>query len=317
MTLSPYADARTIATAHARVDVSPQLGAAILRYDICRPQGLTPAFRPTGETVRDVFDCAMNILTPWANRVSGGGFGFDGRFHALPSNWPGEKCPLHGDGFQAQWQVSAQGVDHISLVMESDGPGPFRYKAELAYKLEDAALVSDLRITNTAECRLPYGGGFHPWFPRHEDTSVQARAGSVWLEDAGHLPGAHLPLSRRPDLDFARARSLPDHWINNCFEGWDGAAQIIWPRLDFALDIEADPPLSFFHIYAPGGGTEFFCFEPVSHVVDAHNLASPQAHGGLQVLAPGENMNLRCRFSPGRPFWRDVGVNKLGTDERG
>lgn len=300
MTLLPYDDACVLETRSVRVVVSPRLGGAILRYDVASPQGLMPIFRPTPETAENAFDCAMIILAPWSNRVSGGGFVFEGVFHALPVNWPGEKYPLHGNAFQRRWQVSEQGEDRISLVLESDGPGPFRYAAEVRYRLDDAALVSSLFIVNRAERRLPYGGGFHPWFVRDPDTSLRARARSVWLENDAHLPIAGVALDQRPDLDFSAARSLPDLWINNCFEGWNGDAQIAWPNRDIVLDVKADPPLTFLHVYAPDKATKFFCVEPTSHAVGAHNRSLLQASEGLAALAPGESINLRSRFSPGR-----------------
>jgi aldose 1-epimerase len=57
------------------------------------------------------------------------------------------------------------------------------------------------------------------------------------------------------------------------------------------------PPTSF---YSPSNKADFFCFEPVTHPVDAHNLPGGPTANGLRVLAPREAMTAACRFCPRR-----------------
>src|ERR1700757_770805 len=61
-------------------------------------------------------------------------------------------------------------------------------------------------------------------------------------------------------------RALPAAWINNAFLGWDGRARVLWSERRLALEIIADPPLSTYILYSPGGDSDFFCFELVSHL---------------------------------------------------
>ena len=78
---------------------------------------------------RGPFDLAKNLLVPWSNRISGGGFHFDGRFHPLAPNLPGEPFPIHGNGFSSRWSVEQRDRGRAELSLRSDGPGPFRYEA--------------------------------------------------------------------------------------------------------------------------------------------------------------------------------------------
>ena len=65
-------------------------------------------------------------------------------------------------------------------------------------------------------------------------------------------------------------------------------------RRDRAVDA-GSPELGVFIVYSPSRDADFFCFEPVSHPVDAH-------HGeGLTVLEPGELMSARMRLG-----WRPI-----------
>jgi aldose 1-epimerase len=153
-----------------------------------------------------------------------------------------------------------------------------------------------LAATNLAAIALPFGLGFHPWFPRTPATQLMAPANSVWLEDARHLPTDRAAVARRPEWDFSSFRSLPTGWINNGFVGWNGRATIRWEDRALALEVEASPQLSNFILYSPSADAPFFCFEPVSHAVDAHNLPpGPEAHG-LVVLEPGTTLSTDCRF---------------------
>jgi aldose 1-epimerase len=155
-------------------------------------------------------------------------------------------------------------------------------------------------VRNLGSAPLPFGLGFHPWIVRGAGTRLKARAERVVMEADDHLPAGEAPVASRPEWDFATPRELPRAWVNNAFLGWDGHARVLWPERRLALDVAADPPLSTYILYSPSGGAEFFCLEPVTHPVDAHNLpGGPEAHG-LTVLAPQQALSAACRFRPRR-----------------
>ena len=278
--------------------VLPWLGAGLERYDlICRGRR-EPLFRaaPAGATA--AFSLANILLVPWSNRISGGGFRFGGAYHRLEPNVPGERFPIHGDGFLSEWRVKGHGRAHAVLSLSSDGPGPFRYEAEIAYALAAGALTMSLTVVNCAATTLPYGLGFHPWLPRTPDILLSAPAQGVWLEDQDHLPTARVEIGERPEWDFSTPRPLPTRWINNAFDGWSGRAELVWPDRRLALAVEAGPELGVYILYSPDSSADFFCFEPVSHTVDAHNRSAPTSASGLAILAAGEQAEASCRFVP-------------------
>ena len=293
----------------AEVALRPDLGGAVAAYDLVANGRRRALFRRAAPDAGDAFALACNPLLPWSNRISGGGFRHGGRFFPLAPNWPGEPCPLHGNGFLAHWRV-VDGQRHaVELALDSDGPGAFRYAARLRYWLAGGALGMRLSVTHTGAEALPYGLGFHPWLVRDRTTVLQAAAADVWLEDAHHLPAGCVTARARPDWDFTHPRPLPPGWINNGFVGWDGRATVSWPERRLALAIDARPaedtpmPLSTYILYAPilhgtGAPAAFFCFEPVSHPVDAHNLPGMPESNGLFVLGPGQSAAVQCRFTP-------------------
>jgi aldose 1-epimerase len=276
-----------LSDSRTRLTISPAGGAAILRYDALLPgRPPLPLMKPTEGG--QAFGC--QLLVPFSNRISGGGFEFDGRFHAVEPNVPGEAFPIHGDGFQRIWRVTSQSGTAAELRLDHGAIGPYSYAAQVNYALDGGALVATLTVENRAPIRLPYGLGFHPWFPRHRGTTLRALAARVWLEDERHLPTGVDPVAAHPEWDFSRAAPLPQRWINNAFDGWDGRAEIAQSEDGVVLSLEASPELGVYILYSPAKDCGFFCFEPVSHVVDAH-------HGeGLTVLEPGETMRAAMRI---------------------
>jgi aldose 1-epimerase len=271
----------------ARLVVAPETGAAIARYDaLAAGAAPVPLLKPGDGGGAS----GCQLLVPWSNRISGGGFTFDGRFHAVAPNVPGEAFPIHGDGFQKPWRLARRTDTEAELLLDEGAIGPYRYEATVTYALRDGALEARLSVENRAGMRLPYGLGFHPWFPRGETTTLQAKARRVWLEDERHLPVGVVPVSERPIWDFAQATPLPPAWVNNAFEGWDGRATIAQPEQGVAVTLAASPELDVYILYSPSPDAGFLCFEPVSHTVDAH-------HGeGLTVLAHGETMSAAMRL---------------------
>ena len=309
MATSPTAPpALLLADGIAEVVVRPGLGGAVAAYDLVADHlvadGRVALFRRAAPGAADVMAMACAPLLPWSNRISGGGFHHQGRWVALAPNWPGEPLPLHGNGFLAPWRVVGQRRDAVELTLDSSGPGAFRYTARLHYWLAGGGLGMRLAVVHTGTDALPYGLGFHPWLVRDRATVLQAPARAVWLEDARHLPTVRVPVATCPAWDFTRPRRLPAGWINNGFVGWNGRATVSWPERRLALAIDAGAgadmaaALSTYILYSPDAAAGFFCFEPVSHPVDAHNLPGTPEGNGLFMLGPGQSAAVQCRFTP-------------------
>jgi aldose 1-epimerase len=278
-------------------EVIPSVGGGIARFDLACNGGVKELFRawPTGGSL-DPNALGLYILAPWCNRISGGGFWFSGVFHPLAPNLAGEPFPIHGDAWQAPWSVQSRDDRRVRLMHNAQGTGPFKYLAQLDYSLAADGLSAKLAITNQASEALPYGAGFHPWLPRTAGTRLSAPAQSVWLEDERHLPTENVLISSRAEWDFSNTRALPRGWINNGFSGWNGRATILWEDRDIALDISTSPPINAYILYSPSAEASFFCFEPVTHAVNAHNLsAAPETHG-LRTLACGATLVAQCQF---------------------
>ena len=280
-----------------RVAIDPRWGGGIASFYAFLDGERVPILWSRSGIESGMFGLGCNLLLPFSNRISGGGFTHGGVFHPVPPNLRGEALPIHGDGFQREWTVESVSQRRVTLSLPGGEIGPYRYRAKAEYALAEDGLVCRLAMTNTAEVSLPFGGGFHPWFPRHADTTICFSAKRVWTEDDRHLPVELIALSAKPEWDFAEPARLPAGWINNAFGGWDGRATIAQPGLGLTISIVAEPPLDTAIVFSPDDGSSFFCFEPVSHAVDAVNM---DGQPGLVELTAGETLTLQMtlRWAP-------------------
>lgn len=255
--------------------------------------------RPALAANADAVDTAGFPLVPFGNRLGGNQFQFAGKNYSMPANSALDPCYLHGDGWLNDWQIEAQDSASVTLLYKHDG-SPYRYEARQVFTLGEAGFTLDMSVTNLGAEPLPFGLGWHPYFPLTAGTTLQFGASHYWTEGEGSLPDQQLPAAGA--FDFSQARALPDQWLNNGFSCWDGQASIAWPDTQTLLKIHADPLFRHLFLYLPFEDEQerpaYFCFEPMSHQGNAHNLPDL---GDLSVLARGETLQGRIRLEP-QPF---------------
>ncbi|NWE74853.1 aldose 1-epimerase [Pseudomonas yamanorum] len=267
-----------------RLTLAPALGGSIVNWTV-RSSG-QPLLRHTDEPalasgLPGKLGCFP--LAPWSNRIAEGGFDNPSGWLALEANSPLDPLPIHGSAWQQAWQVISQSADEVLLQLDSTAP--FAYRAEQRFQLKDGRLSISLRVTHLAEQAAWHGLGLHPYLPRRPGTRLQAKASQVWMSDATKLPTglAAVPAG----WDFQQLKSLPEALVDNGFCQWDGRCLIQQPQLGYTLECQATGS-DYFLLYCPPG-LDFFCFEPVSHPVNAHHLPG---RPGLKLLEQGQSVEL-------------------------
>jgi aldose 1-epimerase len=279
-----------------RAVVLPAAGGGLARLDWLGGAGSEPmpaplpVLRPAPDGVARPLPGQMACfpLIPWSNRLSPEGFEFEGRRVVPAPTREGEPCPIHGEGWRMPWHVESQDAASAVLSLYRRDGSPFSFTAHLAYTLSANALRVTLKVTNNGRHALPFGLGLHPWMPQPEGALLRAPADGVWLAGADKLPTERIaPPPQAWDFSDSAGCTLPIDGVDNAFTGWDGAADIAWPSRGLRLRISAD--MACYILYVPPG-KDFFCFEPVDHPINAHNLPGGAAANGLTVLAPGEDL---------------------------
>jgi aldose 1-epimerase len=245
------------------VELAPQAGGSIARFrhddaDLLRP--MTEEAMASGRGNEG----ACYPLVPFSNRIANGRLAFDGQEFKLEQNWPGVRHPMHGEGWARAWDVARHDGRSAELVHEHDARKgwPFRYRAQLSFRLDDGGLNVRMAIENLENRAVPAGLGLHPFFTRDADTELAFRAAAVWLGDEDVLPVKRVAVPA--EWDHARSRRV-EPGLDNCFEDWDGRAVITWPGRALRLELQAAPPFHHTVVYTPAN-RPYFCVEPVSHV---------------------------------------------------
>ncbi|TCW18159.1 galactose mutarotase-like enzyme [Raoultella sp. BIGb0138] len=230
-------------------------------------------------------------LVPFGNRVSGNRFSSAAGEYQLHPNVAWDDHYLHGDGWLNVWHGLAQSPTQLTLEYVHR-QGVYHYTAQQHFTLTGNALMVELVVTNESEATLPFGLGWHPYFPLTPQTKLQADANGYWLEREQWLAGefqSQIP----PELDFNHPSPLPQRWVNNAFSGWDGRATIDQPELGYRLSLTTEPPAPCYFIFVSdpefdrGYAFDFFCIEPMSHAPDDHHRSE---FGQLTLLSTGESM---------------------------
>jgi len=294
-------DTVTLRRGRLRVDLAPASGGALTRFTLADGGRTLDLFRPAPEPLPATLTPLATScfpLVPFSGRIAAACLRFGGRSYDLPpSSLTGEANALHGEGWIAPWRVVHRNEDRIELAFHGGGGGwPFPYEAGQIFTLTDDRLVGEIWIENTGRQPMPAGLGLHPYFIATPRTRLTLRADRVWLVDAGNLFDRVAPVP--PRWDFGAGREIAGTGLVNGFTGWDGHAVIEWPEWPARLAVIAGPSLRHLVLYTPLGA-DFFCVEPVSHSVDAFNLAERGVPGtGTVVLAPGETLRGRVEFVP-------------------
>lgn len=228
---------------------------------------------------------ACFVMVPFAGRIKQTRFTWRGEEHRL-AKYTDEAHAMHGDGWMLPWDIVAASEAQVTLALDHrEGPLPFH--AQMTYALGEEGLTITTSLTSLASAPMPYGMGQHPWFPREAGAQLRFAAKRFWLADPGSLPSQSIALP--PELDFAHGGEVPRTWRDNCYEGWDGLAEIIYPESGHKVIMTAQKPLDWLMFYANPDCLSF-CLEPQSHLPAAHNMEGEALRLGLTELEPGETL---------------------------
>lgn len=276
-----------LAAGDLTLNLAPEIGGSIARFR----KGAQELLRPAPPGARDAGEMASFPLVPFSNRVRGGRFNCDGRAVTLSPNLPGDKSPLHGQGWRNAWVVAKSDETSAMLsFVHEPGEWPWGYEAWQVFALDETGLTVTLSCRNLSVERMPCGLAQHPYFPCDGETRLETGVTDVWLIDEDMLPTKLVP---------TRGKFLPSNGpvcgrgLDHGYEGWSGEALINWGR-GAKVRMTAEAPR--FQLYAPASGS-LFVAEPVENANAALNLPQEQWEAaGLALLAQGEERSLTVRF---------------------
>ena len=258
------------------VEIDSEAGGSLARFTVDGRDILRPGKGTQG---------ACYPLVPFSNRIANGRFEFQGRTIEVPRNWPDPSVhhPMHGDGWAAVWRVERADATSAEISFEHTGQSgwPFRYRARQEFRLDSDSLAVRMTLENREPQAAPGGMGLHPFFVREPDSELFFHADDVWLADAEVLPTRRIAVPA--EWDFSHGQRPDAVALDNCFDGWDGEASIVWPARRLRLGLRASEPFRHAVVFTPPA-RPFFCIEPVSHA----NGQVGRTHIGAGAVLSGE-----------------------------
>ncbi|MEO8176362.1 MAG: aldose 1-epimerase [Sphingomicrobium sp.] len=283
----------TLSAGNLEMRLSPSIGGSISELSVIDSDRRWPVLRNCNSCHQTVLDAASFPLVPYVNRIRGGQFTFRGRVARLAPNMAGDISPLHGQGWLAPWQVERAAPTEAVLTFDhAPGEWPWAYRAEQHFELDDKGLSLRLTCRNLSAEPMPCGLGQHPYFNCGGETRIATQVTHAWTIDQHVLPVDKVPASGRFDLGD---RLVCGQDLDHGFSGWSGRARLSDP--DWPVDLELSSPTArFFQLYSPAAGG-IFVAEPVTQANAALNAVENQwLVLGLQVLEPGQCLDLIMRI---------------------
>ncbi|MFL6448933.1 MAG: aldose 1-epimerase [Bryobacteraceae bacterium] len=244
------------------------------------------------------------FLAPWANRLGGGGFWADGKRYLFNPGFENlrmnpDKVAIHGLLTSwPNWEVEEVKADDQSAYVASRlvfwkypelmVNWPFAHEYRVTYRLREGALEVRTEVVNRSSEPMPITFGFHPYFnlpdtPRKEAfIHIPARK-HIETDKALLATGTTTPNTLPAQI------SLKDHTLD------DGFTDLVRDSTGYAIfTLEAGakkihvvygPQYQVGLVFAPPR-KEFVCFEPMTAITNALNLAHDGKYGDLKSVAP-------------------------------
>lgn len=234
-------------------------------------------------------------MLPYSNRIRDGKFNFEGKAIELEN---GARHAIHGALRKLPWMVENQTDASLHCSYDSTkGPNinwPWPIHATIKYELQNRKLLSVIELTNKGESAMPAGGGWHPYFLNEvlgSNARVQMDVSGIFPDEAGDCLPDGAPVTIPQTHNYTQLRFLePDQRIDCCLSGFKRHAHIQWTEAGIALAMQASANCEYLVFFNPDA--PHFAIEPVTNANDAFNLYEQGIESGVQILAPGETLQM-------------------------
>jgi len=247
------------------------------------------------------------FLAPWANRLNEQGFWANGKKYAFDMDLGNVRgaTPIHGLlSSSPYWQVisvagdkrSARTTSRLEFWRYPDlmAQWPFANEYEMTYTLKDGVLEVRVTVTNVSNDPMPVAIGFHPYY-RIPDVSRDEWTGHIparqrVVADNRLIPTGEYRAMDIPEKFPLRGRTLDDGFIDLQRDA-DGRAVFSIESGDKKVETMFGPKYPVAIVWEPnapnGQPQPFICFEPMTGITSAVNLAHEGKYPDLQTIPPG------------------------------
>ncbi|BCU66900.1 aldose epimerase [Sulfolobales archaeon HS-7] len=235
-----------------------KLGAYLSRLEYENKNVLLPG------NVDDQTHGGMANLLPFANRIKGGSYEFEGVVYELSKNREGNA--IHGFGKDVKWEFERITENTVRLRTVLENPGyPSLLLSKIEYRFASSDVQVSYEIRNIGMKNAPLTVGAHPYFVVNEDWKVIAKGKK-------YLSQNNIPTGQTVDVNLDGNGNFDDCFLIQ------GEVKLTSSHLTVILERQEMP---YVQIYTGVNGA--VAIEPMSGIPDAfHNGI------GLTILKPEE-----------------------------
>ncbi|MBD0831857.1 aldose 1-epimerase [Aestuariibaculum sediminum] len=234
---------------------------------------------------------ASSLLFPFANRIDGGKYNFEGSVYKFPINESGNNNALHGLVYNKTFKVVSKkaDTDYASVLLEYDEDNytegfPYTYKMQVEYVLTHNSLTLNVSVKNTDNKTFPFTLGWHPYF-----YSTDLYNSTLNFDSDQQLEfNDRCITSGVKNVSGTEAFEIKDQYLDDCFVLKNNDVTFKTPDYEFVLSNSSED--AFLQIYTPPKKTHV-AIEPTTGVSDSFNNKM-----GLQTLKPDHTYQLNWKI---------------------
>ncbi len=283
------------------VSICPSIGN--IAYDM-RAKGqpiLMPPELPLDQWKNKTSQAGIPLLAPWANRLDPDSYWANGKQYFLNPNAVQLRRDANGLAihglllFASAWQIAGLRADADAAEVSSRlefwkhpewmAQFPFAHTYEMTYRLSGGTLEVRTSIENHSSDPMPLSIGFHPWFqipgcPRDE-WSVHLPVRDHYTLSQKLIPTGEKTPAGVPDRIALRGRQIDD-----VFGGVIAGEEFLLEGRGRRIAVRFGEKFPIAIAYAPES-RNVVCFEPMTAITNAFNLAHAGLYSDLHSIPPG------------------------------
>ena len=287
------------------VRVVPSIGNNAYQMTANGKPVLWSPYRSPKELLDKPIQLGNPLLSPWANRIDGDAYWANGKKYLLNPELKNfrhdaNRKPIHGLVVYARdWKVTALKADGGSASITSllefwrradwMAQFPFAHNLEMTYRLRDGSLEVETAVINLSADPMPLSLGYHTYF-RIEDSPRDDWKVHVPARDRVVANELLIPTGETRPIALADPQPLRDVVLDDAFVNLvrdaSGRAEFRVEGVRQRIRALFGPKYTVGIAYAPAG-RDFICFEPMTGITNAFNLAQSGVYRDLQTIPPG------------------------------
>lgn len=284
---------------HQEVRVVPSLGNNSHSYKVNGQEVFWSPYKTLAEFKAKPANLGNPFLAPWANRIDGLSYYANGKKYQLNPDLgtfrsDGFKQPIHGLVMYAPWKV---------VTVESNGeaawvtsklefwrePGwmaqfPFAHTLEMTYRLSNGELEVRTTVENLSSQPMPLSLGYHPYFQVNDAPRDQWQV-NLPVKSKVMLSPSLTPTGEKQAASYDKPIGLSGVALDDVFTDLAPKPEFSVQGKQQKVSVIYGPKYPVAVVYAPPG-RNFICFEPMTGVTNAFNLAQ-QGKFPLQSVPAG------------------------------